>query len=559
MKAQQQILLINNSKMNKVFFIIATSCLMAVNALGQKDTTKTQAIDITSSFKPVLRNAVKINFSGSQLASDTSRPSLGYTIPSQNLFYAYQPISLRPLALVQDTNLYLGSRNYLKAGIGTYNSPYVAVGFSFGDGKKSLVNLTGSYIAAKGKDIVFQDYGILNVKGTGSYFTPKNEVYGAAAVSLNNYYLYGYDHAVYTYQKSEIRQQFQDISISGGFRNTISNSMGVNYNPNLQLSFFTNKDKLSETSIVIEAPVEKKLNDELSIRLTGKGDFTNYATKGYIPNNYSFANNIIQLTPAFVYKNDLLKLNAGVTPTWTNGVFTWLPDVHAEVKLQDKVFLVQAGWVGRYVKNTFRNLSAINPYLETFVQQKNTKEVEYYGGIKATVGKHFNFNAKASWISYRDFVIFINDTARDDKSFLISHEATAKNIRVHGDVSYINQDKFTVTAGVTFNGYTGFKVNDKAWHTIPMEFTGSMRWWAFERLMLKGDLYFFNGGNYITKANVSKPLSGGTDLSAGAEYKINKQFSAWLNFNNILNDKYERWHNYEVYGLNVAAGVLINF
>jgi len=59
MKAQQQILLINNSKMNKVFFIIVTGCLMAINAMGQKDTTKTQAIDITSSFKPVLRNAVR--------------------------------------------------------------------------------------------------------------------------------------------------------------------------------------------------------------------------------------------------------------------------------------------------------------------------------------------------------------------------------------------------------------------------------------------------------------------------------------------------------------------
>jgi outer membrane receptor protein involved in Fe transport len=55
------------------------------------------------------------------------------------------------------------------------------------------------------------------------------------------------------------------------------------------------------------------------------------------------------------------------------------------------------------------------------------------------------------------------------------------------------------------------------------------------------------------------PLSGGTDLSAGAEYKINKQFSAWINVNNILNDKYERWHNYPVYGLNLSGGVLINF
>ena len=557
--AKNQLLFFNSNKMNKVLFILTAGCLVTINAIGQRDTTKTQTIDITSSFKPVLRNAVKINFSGSQLAADTSRPLLGYTIPSQNLFYAYQPISLRPLALVQDTNLYLGSRNYLKAGFGSYNTPYVAAGLSFGDGKKTLVNLSGDYIASKGKDIEFQDYALLNVKGTGSYFTPKNEVYAGAALGFNNYYLYGYDHSIHTYNKSDIRQQFQDINISGGIRNIVSNSMDISYNPNLQINFFTNKNKLSETSIVIDAPVEKKFNDEITLKLSAKADFTNYSTLGRIPGNIKFANNILQVSPSFLYSTSLIKLHGGIIPTWNNGKFVWLPDVYAEVKVQEKVFLVQAGWVGRYIKNTYRNLSFINPYLQSLTRQDNTKEIEYYGGIKATVGKHFNFSAKAGWITYRDLPVFINDTATDEKSFLISNETKAKNLRIHGDISYISQDKFTLTAGLTLNGYTGFNVNNKAWHTIPMEFTTSMRWWAFEKLLLKGDLYLFNGGNYLTKANGSRALTGGTDLSAGAEFKINKQFSAWLNANNILNDKYERWHNYEVYGLNLTAGILINF
>ena len=545
--------------MNKIFLIFTVGLLGAVSVKAQRDTTKTQAIDITSSFRPVLRNAIKINFSGSQLLADTSRPMLGYTIPSQNLFYAYQPISLRPLALAQDTNLYLGDRNYLKAGFGSYNTPYLAAGLSFGDGKTSLINFTGAYIASKGKDIKFQDYNMLRVKGTGSYFLPKNEVYALAAVSLDNYYLYGYDHDLYNFSKMQVRQQFQDISISGGIRNTVSNESNVSYNPNLQVSFFTNKDRLSETSIVIELPAEKKLNELITFKLAAKGDFTNYATKGYIPGDISFGNNILQIAPALAYNTPLLKLHGGLIPTWNNGDFTWLPNVYAEFKVQEKVFLVQAGWVGRYIKNTYRNLSAINPYLNTLTEQNNTKEIEYYGGIKATIGKHFNFNAKAGWLTYRDLPFFVNDIATDEKSFLISNETKVKNFRVHGDINYVNQEKFTLTAGVTFNGYTGMTVNDKAWHTLPMEFTSSLRWFAFDKLLLKGDFYFFNGGNYLTKGGGSAPLSGGTDLSAGAEYKINKQFSAWMNANNILNDKYERWHNYQVYGLNLTAGVLIHF
>jgi hypothetical protein len=69
----------------------------------------------------------------------------------------------------------------------------------------------------------------------------------------------------------------------------------------------------------------------------------------------------------------------------------------------------------------------------------------------------------------------------------------------------------------------------------------------------------FGGGDYLSKNNLAKSFNGGTDLSAGMEFKVNKMFSAWLDVNNILNNKYERWHNYEVYGLNVLGGVRISF
>jgi len=80
-----------------------------------------------------------------------------------------------------------------------------------------------------------------------------------------------------------------------------------------------------------------------------------------------------------------------------------------------------------------------------------------------------------------------------------------------------------------------------------------------DQLMLKSDVYFYNGGKYQLKTGAARALPGATDVSIGAEYKINRQFSAWISGNNLFNNKYQRWHNYEVYGLNVTAGVLINF
>ncbi len=538
---------------------IAIGSLLPIAVSAQKDTLKkTSTVDINSAYKPVLRNAVKINFSATHLNADTTAPNLTYNIPAQNLFYSYQPIPLSALALQQDTNLYLGLRNYVKAGYGNLATPYVSAGFSFGDGRKFLANVYADYISSKGK-LLYQDYSRLNLKAAGSLFLPNNEVYAGVHVKMHENFLYGFDTGLYKYSKKDVRQQFQDFSGNIGIRNTRTGEFGINYNPKLQVSSFTNVNKLTETSFILTAPVEKKFGEIFAFKLDVKADITSYSTKNLLPNNVKINNNVFQVSPSLVFSTPRASINAGITPTWDNGKFVWLPNVYAEAFIAENRFAFQAGWVGRLTKNTYRNLSEINPYLKTFTAQLNTKEIEYYGGIKGTLGKHFNFNAKAGYITYNNLPLLINDTATDGKAFVISNETRINNFRVHGDVSFVSKEKLTVNAGITYNGYVGMKSNAKAWNTLPLEFTSSLRWWAFKQVLLKADFYAFSGSFYLDKGNVARAFKPGSDLSAGIEFKISKTFSAWMDVNNILNNKYQRWHNYEVYGLNLMGGVRVNF
>ncbi|MBK6380816.1 MAG: TonB-dependent receptor [Chitinophagaceae bacterium] len=552
--------IINNSKSKTALcLLLIANCLLPIAASAQKDTLKkTSTVDINSAYKPVLRNAVKINFSATHLNADTTAPGLTYSIPAQNLFYAYQPIPLSALALQQDTNLYLGLRNYVKAGYGNLATPHVSAGFSFGDGKKFLANVYADYISSKGK-LLYQDYSRLNLKAAGSLFLPTNEVYAGVQVKMHENFLYGFDTGLYKYSKKDVRQQFQDFSGTIGIRNTKTGEFGINYNPSLQVSSFTNVNKLTETSFILTAPVEKKFGEIFAFKLDVKADITSYATKNLLPADVKFNNNVFQVSPSVVFSTPRASINAGITPTWDNGKFIWLPNVYAEAFIAENTFAFQAGWVGRLTKNTYRNLSEVNPYLKTFTAQMNTKEIEYYGGIKGTLGKHFNFNAKAGYITYNNLPLLINDTATDGKAFIISNETRINNFRVHGDVSFVSKEKLTVSTGITYNGYVGMKSNAKAWNTLPLEFTSSLRWWAFKQVLLKADFYAFSGSFYLDKGNVAKAFKPGSDLSAGIEFKINKTFSAWMDVNNILNNKYQRWHNYEVYGLNLMGGVRVNF
>ena len=551
-------------KMKKIFSIKGTSykyglvfifAFCIFNSYAQRDTTKRQTIDITSSYKPVLRNAVKINLSASPLTADTSRPRLAYDIPAQNLFFAYQPISLKPLALMQDTGLQLGIRNYVKVGFGNFTTPYIAAAVSFGDGKQSLVNLYGNYISSKGK-ITNQNFSELELKGTGSYFTAKNEAYGSAGVNARQYYQYGYDHTLHNFAKDSVSRKYQDFFVSAGLRNTAVNDLNVNYNPNITAHIFSRENKINESSLNIEAPVEKKFGESVSFKVTARADLTNFTNKT-TSTNTSISNNLFQIAPELIYYSDKFTFHGGVTPSWNNGVLSVLPNIYGEAQLQHKVFMVQAGWVGRFINNSFRSLSTFNPYIANPTFLSNTKEVQYYGGIKATLGKHFSFNAKAAFITYNNIPLFVNDGVVGN-TFLVKNESKMSDLQLHGDMSLVSQDKFTLTAGLDLNTYTGLSNNANAWGLIPVQLTGSFRWNAFKQVLLKADLFAFSGVPALNK-NITETKTNGTDLSAGAEFKITKKFSAWLDLNNILNQKYQRWNNYPVYGLNIIGGIIAHF
>jgi hypothetical protein len=546
------------NSLNKIIFILPL-CFLFIQTKAQ-DTTRRQTIEITSSYKPSLRNMVKINLYASPLTPDTSRPRLAYSIPPENLFFAYQPVSLKPLSLQTDTSLKLGGRNELKLGYGNLSTPYISGAFSFGDGKHNLANVYGDYISSRGK-IKNQDFSEINVKGTGSLFSAKNETYASVAFAQHEHYQYGYDHSIESFSKDDIRRSYQDFSAGVGLRNIANNELGFNYDPHLEVHEFSRENKASETTLILNLPVEKRFSDAVSIKVAALGNFDKYKLKN---SDSSVTNNLFQLAPELVYYSDRFTFHGGVTPSWNNNELAVLPNIYAEAQLQQKVLMIQAGWVGRFIPNSFRTLSGENPFMQDPVSFNNTKEIQYYGGIKATVGKHFSFNAKAAFISYSDMPLFVNDTA-SGKSFVLRNESKLSNLQIHGDMNFISQDKFTLTGALDLNSYTGLHDNAKAWGLFPLKLSGSLRWNAFEQVLFKADVVAFSGAKALIKDPTDatktreKNMKGGTDLSAGAEFKLNKQFSVWLDFDNLLNSQYERWNNYPVYGFQVIGGVIVHF
>ena len=545
--------------MKKYIFIIALSIFCLPNLQAQRnrataDTTK-KTVVITSAFKPSLKPASKINFSASTPPVDTSRPSLFYNVPSQNLFFTYQPVSLKPLALSIDTSIEWDNSNYIKAGFGNYSTPFLQAGFSFRNGNNSIINVHTRHISQKG-NLPFQQYAHSNAEIIGIFNTPgkSTEWRGRVGFDNNTQYLYGFQPDSLVFSKDQLRQRFTTFGGMVGLRNKEANDFGITYDPTLDIRFFGDNRSGKETNLTLNAPMSKTFGTAFAFDLGLMASLTSFkpAVGGTIKNNLYY------LTPTVVLKTPNLKLNLGFIPSWDNQLFNLMPNFSATAKLNNEKFLVQAGWIGYFQKNTYQSLATINPFIMQPTALLNTRFREQYIGLKGSAGSHLTYNARVSIMTYSNAVLQVNDTI-DGKSFNPVFEPDMKGLRLHGEIGYTVQEKFSLLAGATINQFSGLQINEKAWGLLPLEVTGSLRWQIFKDVKLKSDIFFWDGAQYRNKFSQSRKLKPAIDLSAGVEFAIMPKLNLWVDFNNVLNNRYQRWSQKEVLGFNVLGGVVYSF
>ena len=119
-------------KQQRNIFLTAAALLSVQTLLAQvKDTVlPSRTVNVTSTYKPVLQSASKINFTATLPGVDTKPPVLKYDIPDQSLYFTYLPAGLQPLAMRPDSNGITTNSNYVKLGFGNYTTPYAEAGFS---------------------------------------------------------------------------------------------------------------------------------------------------------------------------------------------------------------------------------------------------------------------------------------------------------------------------------------------------------------------------------------------------------------------------------------------
>jgi len=281
-------------------------------------------------------------------------------------------------------------------------------------------------------------------------------------------------------------------------------------------------------------------------------------------------NHILHFRPTISsYRLDnKLKIELGLDINFdfsASSIFKPLFVANLKYSLLDGMFIPYIGIDGNLTQNTFHKLNRSNPYMNSAIDLKNTKEFKIYGGIKGTLSKTISFDVHVKHTKYTDMALFINDTIFSDQyKFNVIYDDVSQ-LSFGGSLSYQSKEKLKIDAMLDYNIYT--TTDQKyAWYLPQLEATLRGSYNLFDKLYAKVDFTLKGirkSPNGILNPDPTDENQFEADLIADAnlhlEYRYNKRISAFLQFNNIANQKYHRWMNYPVYGFQVLGGVTFGF
>jgi hypothetical protein len=309
----------------------------------------------------------------------------------------------------------------------------------------------------------------------------------------------------------------------------------------LEADFRYNRYKFGESAGVLFAPYKKEEN-----------------------------NHILHFRPTISsYRfDDKLKAEIGFDINFdmaANTVFKPVVVANAKYSLLDGMFIPYIGLDGGLKQNTFNSLNRGNQFINSSVDLRNTKTFKLYAGIKGTLSKKVSFNIVGHTSKLTDMALYFNDTIFSDQyKFNVLYDDVTV-LGVGGSLTYQNSEKLKIDAMLDYNKYTTTN-QEEAWYLPEVKFTLRGAYNLYDKIYAKLDFTLETGRKNPGTILNSNPDSGEpsnltavADANLHLEYRYNKRMSAFIQFNNLANQKYQRWYKYPVYGFQVLGGVTFGF
>lgn len=305
------------------------------------------------------------------------------------------------------------------------------------------------------------------------------------------------------------------------------------------------------------------------------GSFTNdYWETNTQDIKYGFTN--VGITPSFVMKRDdwTIDIGAGLVYSMgkdnTSNKFYVYPAVTAWYNLVGDLMVFYAGANGNLKQNTYKDFVDENPYVSPTLAIGPTNEMyDVNIGLKGKLASTVSYDVKASFLYDENKAMFKSNDYTElatnanyafGNSFQVVYD-DVKIMHLYGEIKADLAKGVTVEADATISSYT-CKYEAEAWNLPTIELNSKVDFAITEKWLMGINLFYIGERkdqqlnadiDYVT-APGPITLDGYFDLNANLRYKHNDRFTAFLKVNNMLNNDYQKWMNYQVQGFQLMVG-----
>ena len=556
---------INNTKLltqNKHLKYLLTFILFiffAGNQLAQNGLSDLNFV-ATSSFVPTIKDAIKFTDLPEIKDSVNRISNIKYGITSVPLFPKYEVQTIEEAKLANEPlpKLY---NSLLKLGYGPfYTMPY---GEFWIANNRSRENNYGAHVkhlssTAQLEGVGNSGYSNNKIELFGKQFYKKHTLSGEINYDRRVIHYYGFDIDSNDLKLKDFdantKQRYQLIEPKLKLQSHYSDSVHINHTILLSYYNLKNQNQESENNIKLNGLTSLFINKE-KLNVNILTDYYNHKQSNDTINDL-----IISVNPSFEAKGNNWNANVGLAATInkfdTMARFYFYPQINFNYDIYENIIIPYAGVNGGLIKNSFKQLTTENPFIDSTLRYANTNnKYNLFLGLKGNLSSNTSYDARVTYSQFDNlhfFVVNYNDINKMYNRFNVIYD-NASLLNISGQINYQLNEKLKLIAKGDYNSYKTDKLTP-AYHkpSFFLTFTGAYN--LRNKIIVKADL-FFVGSQWAKSQYIDKPLKGYFDGNIEAEYRYTKTLSFFARFNNIANQRYYQWESLPSQRFNMMIGL----
>jgi hypothetical protein len=578
----------------KIAFVVALAGLQPVLAQKKDENLGTEVINVVKPYTPTISDAFKVKETPViEDAEDAPKEEIKYNIFSFPVASTFAPAKGKAASVDKEAREKLFN-NYATLGIGNYGTVNAELFITENLDDTQYVGATIRNLSSLG--------GIDDVKLDDNYRTTGIDLtYGNRQKTYNWSADAGFQNQVYNWYGLPLESiTFDNETIQGIDEKQTYNTLYAGAKVAVGESFFHDAaieyrrfwdaSGSAENRFFIKPSFDIDIS-ETKVKFDLVGDYVggsfdrNYEDTGDI----TYSNFNLGIQPSIQYQKDDLavQIGAGVFYSMgkqnsdTDNKFYIYPQIKASYKLVGDLMVAYAGAEGSLKQNSYADFVGINPFVSPTLNVRPTsQQYDLYVGLKGKLANTVSYNIRGSYMNEDDKAFFLsnNPLALDaaanlegysyGNSFGVVYDHL-KTISFFGELKADFSKNVSFGVNGSFNTYTTDQ--QEAWNlpTIKvganLEVAITEKWSAGTNVFFVGErkdrqyMGNFAAGNPLGYDVNTVTLDSFFDINAHLGYKYNERLSGFLRLNNIANQDYQKWVNYQVQGFQFLIGASYKF